>query len=207
VIFSFIRRWFKPQACGGCVHDTQVLASLSATNTKARTFKYQIVDRDSPATAFRGMSNPQTVLIVREAMTALSLVCGAKFVEVDSYANLRIYFKDRVDYDAIGVYAGNGNIWMSRTRSISAPNAKTCVMHEVGHFLNLWANPRSDGWGHCPDKTCIYHINGTGRDWCPACRTILVSKFGPLAVRSSGTTLPDAPSVGGPQTAQPLHDG
>jgi hypothetical protein len=184
-------------ACGGCVIDAQPLAATSTTNTKARTFKFQIVDRDKASTAFRDLSNAKTVEIIRTAMLSLSLVCGARFIESESYPNVRIYFRDRVDYDAIGVYAGNGNVWMSRTRAINAVVAGICIQHEVGHFLGIKAVPQSDGWGHCPDKTCVYHINGTGREWCPACRKIMVAKFGPLAVRTVGTTIKDAPNTSG----------
>jgi len=174
----------RKHLCGGCMHDpVEEMATSVVVNTKARTFYYSMVDKDSSAFAFRGMTNIQTQSLIRQAMQALSLVCGARFVERDSYPNIRFYFKDRVDYDAIGVYAGSGNIWMSRTRSISAYVAVICIQHEVGHFLNLWANPRSDSWGHCPDSTCVYHINGTGQYWCVACRKILQDKFGPLGIR------------------------
>ena len=194
----------KP-ACGGCVHDAQPLAATSATNTKARTYKFQLVEHWTAGFAFRGMDNVQTRDICRAAFADLSLVCGMRFIEDVASPNVRIYFRDRVDYDAIGVYAGNGNVWMSRSRSVSAPNAKTCVMHEVCHYLGLRANPASDGWGHCPTLECILNINGIGRGFCDRCKGQLLARFGPLNVRGMGA--PDAPNVGGPQPAQPKGEG
>jgi hypothetical protein len=166
-----------------------------------------LVDHWLPAFAFRGMTNVQTRDICRAAFADLSLVCGMRFVEDAATPNVRIYFKDRVDYDAIGVYAGGGNVWMSRSRSVSAANAKTCVMHEVCHYLDLRANPASDGWGHCPTRECILNINGIGRAFCDPCKGQLLARFGPLDVRAAGTPTTDAPSVGGPQPAQPKGEG
>lgn len=176
--------------CGGCsfddMHEEPAFAGVSSgipSNPKARTFYYSMMDKDSTAFAFKGMTNLQTKDLIRKAMQDLSMVCGARFLERDSYPNIRFYFKNEVDYGAIGVYAGGGAVWMSRSRSVSAFIAVICIQHEVGHFLNLWANPRSDSWGHCPDRTCIYNINGTGQQWCPACRKKLIEMFGPLNVR------------------------
>lgn len=188
----------KP-ACGGCVQDPEPRSR--ATNTKALTFKFMLVEHWTAGFAFRGMTNTQTRDICRAAFADLSLVCGMRFIEDAASPNVRIYFKDRVDYDAIGVYAGSGNVWMSRSRSVSAPNAKTCVMHEVCHYLGLRANPASDGWGHCPTLECILNINGIGRAFCDPCRGQLLARFGPLDVR--GLTMADGPRVGGPQEGKP----
>jgi hypothetical protein len=196
----------KP-VCGGCVHDAEPEPRRRATNTKARTYKFMLVDHWLPAFAFRGMTNVQTRDICRAAMADLSLVCGMRFIEDAATPNIRIYFKNEVDHGALGVYAGGGAIWMSRSRTVSIPNAKTCVQHEVCHFLGLRANPAADGWGHCPTKACILNINGIGRAFCDPCRNQLLARFGPLDVRGAGSPTTDAPSVGGPQPTQPTEGG
>jgi hypothetical protein len=130
-----------------------------------------------PGYAFKGMTNAQTVSIIRKAMADLSKVSGAKFVESNSSPHLRIYFT-KVPYNAIGAYMGNGKIYLSQTRPITAPIAGICVQHEAGHFLGVKASPAADKWGHCPDKTCVMNINGTGPKWCDKCRGKLIAKYG-----------------------------
>jgi hypothetical protein len=143
-----------------------------------RVFKYQMVYGSYPGFAFKGMSNAQTLTVIRKAMAALSNVSGAKFTEVTKSPNLRFYFMKEVQYNAIGVYMGNGKVYLSQTRPITEPIANICVQHEVGHFLGVKASPASDKWGHCPTATCIMNINGTGPTWCPRCRAQLTSKYG-----------------------------
>jgi hypothetical protein len=111
-------------------------------------------------------------------MADLSKVSGAKFVESSSKPNVRFYFMKQVTYNAIGVYMGDGKIYLSQSRPITAPVAGICVQHEVGHYLGIKANPASDKWGHCPDNKCVMNINGTGPVWCAKCRGQLVSKYG-----------------------------
>jgi hypothetical protein len=101
-------------------------------------------------------------------MADLSKVSGAKFVESSSKPHLRFYFMKQ----------GDGKVYLSQTRPITAPVAGICVQHEVGHFLGVKASPAADKWGHCPDKGCIMNINGTGPQWCSRCRGQLVAKYG-----------------------------
>jgi hypothetical protein len=145
---------------------------------KPRQFKFQLVYGHYPGFAFKGMNNAQTVGIIRKAMADLSKVSGAKFVESSSKPHLRFYFMKQVTYNAIGVYMGNGKVYLSQTRPITAPVAGICVQHEVGHFLGVKASPAADKWGPCPVKGCIMNINGTGPVWCEKCKSQLVRRYG-----------------------------
>jgi hypothetical protein len=144
----------------------------------ARTFKFQMVYGHYPGFAFKGLNNSQTVAVIRKAMTDLSKVSGAKFVESPSKPHVRFYFMKQVKYNAIGVYMGDGKIYLSQTRTITPAVAGICVQHEVGHYLGIKASPASDKWGHCPVNSCVMNINGTGPVWCAKCRSQLVSKYG-----------------------------
>ena len=145
---------------------------------KARTFKFQLVYGHYPGFAFKGFNNAQTVAMIRKAMAALSGVSGAKFVESASKPNVRFYFMASVPYNAIGTYMGNGKIYLSQKRPINAASVHACVQHEVGHFLGIKANPSADKWGHCPTKSCIMNINGTGTGFCAKCAGWLRSRYG-----------------------------
>jgi hypothetical protein len=160
--------------CGdGEEHEhTAPRASMSG-----RTFRYQMVYGNYPAYAFAGMNNAQTVAVIRAAMAELSRVSGAKFVESSKSPNVRFYFT-KVPYNAIGAYMGKGKIYLSQTRKITAAIAKICVQHEVGHYLGIKASPASDKWGHCPTKSCVMNINGTGPVWCERCKSQLVRRYG-----------------------------
>jgi hypothetical protein len=165
------------QAFCGCDIEAIDQPELMAA-AKPRQFKFQLVYGHYPGFAFKGMNNAQTVGIIRKAMADLSKVSGAKFVESSSKPNLRFYFMKQVTYNAIGVYMGDGKVYLSQTRPITAPVAGICVQHEVGHFLGIKASPAADKWGHCPDKGCVMNINGTGPAWCSRCRGQLVAKYG-----------------------------
>ena len=170
--------------CGGCEESTvrgikqqDDQEGMVFASGKRRTFKFSMVYGNYPAYAFKGMTNVQTHGVIRRAMAALSKVSGAKFVESNKSPHLRFYFT-KVPYNAIGAYMGNGKVYMSQTRPITAPIAEICIQHEAGHFLGIKASPAADKWGHCPDKKCIMNINGTGPTWCAKCRARLVAKFG-----------------------------
>jgi len=165
------------QAFCGCDIEAIDQPELMAAG-KPRQFKFQLVYGHYPGFAFKGMSNAQTVGVIRKAMADLSKVSGAKFVESSSKPHLRFYFMKQVTYNAIGVYMGDGKVYLSQTRPITAPVAGICVQHEVGHFLGIKASPAADKWGHCPDKGCVMNINGTGPAWCSRCRGQLVAKYG-----------------------------
>lgn len=145
---------------------------------RSRTFRFNLVYGNYPGFAFKGMNNAQTVAVIRKAMADLSKVSGAKFVESSSKPHVRFYFMAQVKYNAIGVYMGDGKIYLSQSRPITAPVAGICVQHEVGHFLGVKASPAADKWGHCPDNKCVMNINGTGPVWCAKCRGQLVAKYG-----------------------------
>jgi len=167
------------QAFCGCEIETDDHPMLmAAAKAKLRTFKFQLVYGNYPGFAFKGMNNSQTVAVIRKAMADLSRVSGAKFVESSSKPHVRFYFMKAVKYNAIGVYMGSGKIYLSQTRPITAAVAGICVQHEVGHFLGVKANPAADKWGHCPTKSCVMNINGTGPQWCSRCRGQLVAKYG-----------------------------
>lgn len=162
--------------CPGCFTDS--MKQSQKVSNKRRLFKYQMVYGNYPGFAFKGMSNPQTTAIIRRAMAALGNVSGAKFVESNSKPNVRFYFMKQVQYNAIGVYMGNGKIYLSQNRQITPSVAEICVQHEVGHYLGIKARPASDKWGHCIDRNCVMNINGTGPVWCSKCRAIMISKYG-----------------------------
>jgi hypothetical protein len=167
-----------PAFCGCDIETSDEPQLMAAAKAKPRQFKFQLVYGHYPGFAFKGMNNAQTVGIIRKAMADLSKVSGAKFVESSSKPHLRFYFMKQVTYNAIGVYMGNGKVYLSQTRPITAPVAGICIQHEVGHFLGIKASPAADKWGHCPDKGCIMNINGTGPAWCSRCRGQLVAKYG-----------------------------
>jgi hypothetical protein len=167
------------QAFCGCdieTHDEPVL--MRAAKAKPRTFKYQLVYGNYPAYAFRGFTNAQTVAMIRKAMADLSRQSGAKFVEVTKNPNLRFYFNTKVPYGAIAAYMGDGKVYISQTRAVTAQVAGIVIQHETGHFLGVKASPASDKWGHCPVASCIMNVNGTGPTWCAKCRGQLVRKYG-----------------------------
>ena len=143
-----------------------------------RTFRYQLVYGNYPGFAFKGMNNAQTVAVMRKAMADLSKVSGAKFVESSKSPDLRFFFMKSVAYNAIGVYMGNGKVYFSQNRAVTPPIAGICTQHEVGHFLGLKASPPADKWGHCPTKSCIMNINGTGTGFCAKCAGWLRSRYG-----------------------------
>jgi hypothetical protein len=150
---------------------------IPRASMSGRIFRYQMVYGNYPAYAFSGMNNAQTVAVIRAAMAELSTVSGAKFSESSRSPHVRFYFT-KVPYNAIAAYMGKGKIYLSQTRKITTAIAKICVQHEVGHYLGIKAKPASDKWGHCPDKTCVMNINGTGPKWCSKCRAIMTSKYG-----------------------------
>lgn len=148
------------------------------TKLAYKTFKYQMVYGSYPGFAFKDYSNAQTVSYIRTAMATLGSVSGAKFLESNSSPHIRFYFMKTVTYNAIGVYIGNGKIYLSQTRPVTPTVISCAIQHEVGHYLNIKANPPSDKWGHCTDIKCIMNINGTAKSWCAKCKAIMVSKYG-----------------------------
>ena len=161
-------------ACESC---SEGLAENERSAT-GRTFKFQLVYGNYPGFAFKGMNNAQTVAVMRKAMADLSKVSGAKFVESSKSPDLRFYFMKTVAYNAIGVYMGNGKVYFNQNRPVTAAIAGICTQHESAHFLGLKASPASDKFGHCPDKQCVFNINGTGAVWCTRCRGRLTSRWG-----------------------------
>lgn len=160
-----------------CKHVEPVLTKANV-EAKPRTFKYQLVYGNYPGFAFKGFNNAQTVDMIRKAMVELSAQSGAKFVESTSKPHVRFYFMKTVTYNAIGVYMGDGKIYLSQTRPVTAAVVNCCVQHEVGHYLNIKASPAADKWGHCPDIACIMNINGTAKKWCARCKGQLISRYG-----------------------------
>ena len=163
--------------CGSSGGDEHEHSIPPRASMSGRTFRYQMVYGNYPAYAFSGMNNAQTLAVIRAAMAELSTVSGAKFVESSKSPNIRFYFT-KVPYNAIGAYMGKGKIYLSQTRKITVPIAKICVQHEVGHYLGIKASPASDKWGHCPDKTCVMNINGTGPKWCGKCKNQMTIRYG-----------------------------
>lgn len=143
-----------------------------------KTFKYQLVYGNYPGFAFKDYSNAQTVAYIRAAMAELGGISGAKFIESNSSPHIRFYFMKTVTYNAIGVYMGNGKIYLSQTRPVTPTVINCAIQHDVGHYLNIKANPPADKWGHCGDIKCIMNINGTAKAWCSKCKAIMVSKYG-----------------------------
>lgn len=164
--------------CGCDIEADDEPMLMQAAKAKPRQFKFQLVYGSYPGFAFKGFSNAQTVAMIRKAMAALSKVSGAKFVESSSKPHVRFYFMNPIKYNAIGVYMGNGKIYLSQTRPVTAPVVHACVQHEVGHYLGIKANPAADKWGHCPTKSCIMNINGTGTAFCAKCTNWLRSRYG-----------------------------
>jgi hypothetical protein len=148
------------------------------TKLAKKTFKYQMVYGNYPGFAFKDYSNAQTVSLIRAAMANLGSVSGAKFIESNSSPHIRFYFMKTVTYNAIGVYMGNGKIYLSQTRPVTPTVIKCAIQHEVGHYLNVKASPPADKWGHCGDVKCVMNINGTAKVWCSKCKAILVAKYG-----------------------------
>ncbi len=143
-----------------------------------KTFKYQMVYGNYPGFAFKNYTNAQTVAFIRAAMVELGKISGAKFIESNSSPNIRFYFMKTVTYNAIGVYMGDGKVYLSQTRPVTPMVINCAIQHEVGHYLNIKANPPADKWGHCGDIACIMNINGTAKNWCAKCKAIMVSKYG-----------------------------
>lgn len=154
------------------------LTDLKVEPVRTKAFKYQMVYGNYPGFAFKNYTNAQTVNFIRSAMSDLGTVSGAKFIESNSSPHIRFYFMKTVTYNAIGVYMGNGKIYLSQTRPVSPTVIYCAIQHEVGHYLNIKASPPADKWAHCTDIKCIMNINGTATNWCPKCKAIMVSKYG-----------------------------
>lgn len=161
--------------CEACAEEVWQAEDYSIAG---RTFRFQLVYGNYPGFAFKGMNNAQTVAVMRKAMADLSKVSGAKFVESSKNPNIRFFFMKTVAHNAIGVYMGNGKIYFNQNRAVTPPIAGICTQHEVGHFLGLKASPAADKYSHCPDKVCVFNINGNGPIWCGRCRSRLQAKYG-----------------------------
>lgn len=161
-----------------CLDCQENVLAAEDRSIAGRTFRYQLVYGNYPGFAFKGMNNAQTVAVIRKAMADLSRVSGAKFVESSKSPDLRFFFMKSVAYNAIGVYMGSGKIYFNQNRAVTPPIAGICTQHEAGHFLGLKASPASDKYSHCPDKQCIFNINGTGPAWCVRCKARLVARWG-----------------------------
>jgi hypothetical protein len=164
--------------CGCEIEADNEPVQMRTAKAKPRQFRFQLVYGNYPGFAFKGFTNAQTVAMIRKAMVALSSVSGAKFVESSSKPSVRFYFINPIKYNAIGVYMGDGKVYLSQTRPVTEAVVHACVQHEVGHYFGIKANPAADKWGHCRVGTCIMNINGNGTAFCGGCRGQLVAKYG-----------------------------
>lgn len=150
---------------------------MQAARAAGRTFRFSFVYGSSPNYRWKGFTRDQSLVLMRQALAAMSSVSGAKFVENDRNPHIRMYFT-KVPYNALGAYMGSGKIYFSQTRDVNERIIHTCVQHEVGHYLGMKANPAADQWSHCTIKKCHYHIDAGGTEWCSKCRGWLVQKYG-----------------------------
>lgn len=144
---------------------------------KGKTFTFAMPYGSYPGYVFGGLSNAQTLAIIRAGMRELSTLSGCKFVETSktSKANLKWYVKAGIP--ALAQYQ-DGKIYINSARKINASIARMVTLHEPLHFLGYRSAPPSDKWDHCVDQNCIFHVNGTGTLICNHIKSWMRWKFG-----------------------------
>ena len=129
--------------------------------------------------AFAGFTAQQTNAMIQSALNDFSKYSGLKVIpwRKGNPVDFRMEFSDSVKYGAIAITQKNRIIW-SRSRKVTPAVVKSCVQHELLHVLGYKSVPSADKWGHCPDKSCIANINGTGLKLCAHLSNWLIAKYG-----------------------------
>jgi hypothetical protein len=159
-------------ACGGC----DLL--LQEKPFTGKNYSFRISWANHPNARFKGYTPQKSAALIREGFKLFNRWCGAKFYETtNSKASIICKFVPQAHHNGI-MSMSSGSMYLSQTRAVTDQVIKNCIQHEIGHFLGLKASPAGDQWAHCPTKTCIHNVNGTGTVYCSRCLSILRRKYG-----------------------------
>jgi hypothetical protein len=166
----------EPDGLGLDSPNGEVRVSMRATKP---TYLYYSYRNYNSSFAVRGFTTAQTNVMIQGAFAELSKVSGLKVLpwKGGGSPSFSIQFSSKVEHNALAVMDKNKMI-ISNVRPMTAGVLKTVVQHELLHFLKYKVNPAADKWGHSPDKSCVFNINGNAPKLCPAEEQWLKSKYG-----------------------------